>query len=333
MFNKLYTNISLFIKENIKYIILVVFVYLIFTVKVPYSIECPGGTINANKRLENVKYDSKGSINLTYVSFIRGTIPTVLLSYVLPEWDLVKNSEVTLEGEDIKESLKREEISLKSSISNAKYVAYKKAGIDLKVTNTEHNVVYIDKESDTDLRIGDNIYKYDDIIFEDLNSFKEYIDSKNRKDIVKFQVKNDEKIEEKYAKVRKVDNNLQIGIMVTTVNNYESKDTVNYTSKSSESGSSGGLMIALAIYNSITNDDITKGQKICGTGTIESDGKVGEIGGVKYKLSGAVKKNCDVFIAPKDNYKEALKLKEKNNYNIRLIEGISFDQVLDELKI
>ena len=33
-------------------------------------------------------------------------------------------------------------------------------------------------------------------------------------------------------------------------------------------------------------------KKIVGTGTIEEDGSVGEIGGVKYKLSGAVKKSC-----------------------------------------
>ena len=66
--------------------------------------------------------------------------------------------------------------------------------------------------------------------------------------------------------------------------------------KSSESGASGGFMTALAIYNALTSDDITKGKIIAGTGTIDSEGNVGVIGGVKYKLSGAVKNHADIML-------------------------------------
>ena len=60
--------------------------------------------------------------------------------------------------------------------------------------------------------------------------------------------------------------------------------------------------------NNLTEEDITKGKKIVGTGTIEEDGSVGSIGGVKYKLNGAVRQKADIFLVPAgENYEEALK--------------------------
>ena len=59
----------------------------------------------------------------------------------------------------------------------------------------------------------------------------------------------------------------------------------------------------------IVDEDITKGKTVVGTGTIDIDGNVGAIGGVKYKLIGAVKNKADVFLVPKDNYEEAIEVK------------------------
>jgi len=69
-----------------------------------------------------------------------------------------------------------------------------------------------------------------------------------------------------------------------------------------------------------------------GTGTISLDGTVGEIAGVKYKLAGAVRKKADVFLVPSKNYEEAIKLKEKNNYDITIIEASNFSEVIEALK-
>ena len=55
-------------------------------------------------------------------------------------------------------------------------------------------------------------------------------------------------------------------------------------------------MLALQIYNKLTKKDITKGRNIVGTGTIDKDGRVGDIGGIKYKLRGAVKKRANILI-------------------------------------
>ena len=81
------------IKENYKGILILVIIYLLFNIKIGVSIYTPGGLINLDNRIEsNDKiYETKGSINMTYVSLVKGTVPTYLLAKVMPEWDIVKN--------------------------------------------------------------------------------------------------------------------------------------------------------------------------------------------------------------------------------------------------
>ena len=67
------------------------------------------------------------------------------------------------------------------------------------------------------------------------------------------------------------------------------------------------MITNLAIYNYLTEEDITHGKTIVGTGTIDINGNVGEISGVKYKLQGAIKEKADIFLVPSgDNYNEAI---------------------------
>lgn len=101
--------------------------------------------------------------------------------------------------------------------------------------------------------------------------------------------------------------------------------------KGSESGSSGGLMLALAIYNDLIKDDLTKGRKIVGTGTISLDGTVGAIDGVKYKMLGAAKKEADIFLCPEENYDEALKIKNEFELDLILKSVKTFDEAVDYL--
>jgi len=113
---------------------------------------------------------------------------------------------------------------------------------------------------------------------------------------------------------------------------YEVDPEVELEFKSSEGGSSGGLMIALNIYNSLISEDITKGRKIAGTGTIEVDGTVGAIDGVKYKLIGAVNNGMEIVLVPKENYEEAMKVKEEYNFDIEIVSVNTFDDALNYLQ-
>ena len=79
----------------------------------------------------------------------------------------------------------------------------------------------------------------------------------------------------------------RIGIAILThLYQYDLPKEVNLQTKNI-GGNSAGLMFALGIYNAVSPVDVTKGHKIAGTGTIATDGKVGAIGGAKYKVRAA----------------------------------------------
>jgi len=63
-------------------------------------------------------------------------------------------------------------------------------------------------------------------------------------------------------------------------------------------GPSGGLMIALSVYDLVADDDLAAGREIAGTGTIDADGEVGPIGGIELKVLAASAAGADVFLAP-----------------------------------
>ena len=65
---------------------------------------------------------------------------------------------------------------------------------------------------------------------------------------------------------------------------------------------------------------------------VDIDGNVGEIGGVKYKLIGAVKNKSDIFLCPKENYEEAIKVAKDNNYSIKIISVGTLKEAIEELK-
>jgi hypothetical protein len=70
-------------------------------------------------------------------------------------------------------------------------------------------------------------------------------------------------------------------------------------------GPSGGLMLALAFTDAINQGDLTGGRDVAGTGTIDWNGAVGEIGYVTYKVRGAAAAGATVFFVPWGNLDEA----------------------------
>lgn len=69
-------------------------------------------------------------------------------------------------------------------------------------------------------------------------------------------------------------------------------------------GPSAGMIFALAIYDEMTPGDLTGGKKIAGTGTIDEQGTVGPIGGIRQKMIGARSDGAEYFLAPSANCDE-----------------------------
>lgn len=332
MFTKIYEKSKNFIKENYKSLIVLVIIFIIFTIELPYSIYTPGGAVNLNDRVnvEN-KEEVKGSFNMAYVSMVKGSIPFLLLSKVFPDWDIVKKEDITAKGESMDELMMRERLYLQESMDNAIINAYQKASKEINIKSIINNVSYISEESETDLKVGDQIISVNDINISSITELKEIVEKLNENEKVNLKIKRKGKEHDTYATTYKIDGITKIGISFVTTYDYEAAPKVNIKSKATEAGSSGGLMMSLTVYNQLTETDITRGKKIVGTGTIDINGNVGEIGGVKYKLIGAVKNKADIFICPEENYEEAISVAKDKDYDIKIISAKTFDEALEKL--
>jgi PDZ domain-containing protein len=69
-------------------------------------------------------------------------------------------------------------------------------------------------------------------------------------------------------------------------------------------GPSAGQMFALGIIDKLTPGSLTGGAHIAGTGTIDAEGEVGPIGGIRQKLYGAKDAGAEYFLAPESNCNE-----------------------------
>ncbi len=332
MFNKIYEKIKKFIKENYKELIVYIIIFIICVYPLPYFIYIGGGTINLNDRIE-LDGREAGSYNLAYVKEMHATIPTYLLSMIIKSWDLesINDSKID-ESETVKEIDKREKLLLEEANNNAIINAYKLANKEITIKDSYYKVISVSNESDTDIEVGDTLISVNDIKITSNKKYKEYLQTLNIGDKVNIKVKRDNKEINCYAKIREFDNQKLIGLYLVNITDYEVDPKINLKFKWNESGPSGGFMLSLAIYDRLINEDLTKGRKIVGTGTIDTDGNIGEIGGVRYKLMGAVSDKADIFFVPKDNYEEAMKVKKEFNYKVKVVSVNKLEDAINYLK-
>lgn len=334
MINKIYVEMKKFIKEN--YLVLLFGIVFMATIlyPLPYYIYTGGGTINVKDKIHIENKETKGDFNLCYVEQINANIPTFLLSKLLSNWDSVSKEEVSLnDKEDVKDIYKRDKIYLEEANQNAIFVAYKKAGKSVNILDKHLYIIYLEEDSDTDLKIGDDILEIDGSKIDSLADISKILDSYEVGSKLNIKVKRNGKEMVKYAIVHEKDDRKLIGIALTSIYDYEVDPKITFTFSNSESGPSGGFMVTLAIYNQLIDNDISNDLKIAGTGTIDIEGNVGSIGGVKYKLKGAVDSKSDIFLVPAgENYEEAIKYQKKYHYDIKIIGISTFEEAIEKLE-
>lgn len=323
-----------FFKRNIKCIIIYLVIIAIMLIEFPYYIDAPGGIINVEKRIsiEN-NYDSEGSFNLAYVSEYKATLVTLLFSLFNSDWKVISAKEVLNDNESTSDYELRDRLLMEEAYSNAILVGYTRANKNIDIIDEMLYVSYTFDESDTNLEIGDQILEVDDQKVHSKEEIDSIISNYEIGDTISIKVKKNDKEFLRTATLIDYNGKPIVGISVIKIRNLKTDPEIELNYKARESGSSCGLMLSLAIYNSLVEEDITNGLTIVGTGTIDENGNVGSIGGVEYKLKSAVKSEADLFIVPAgENYNDAIKLKKEKNYDIEIVAVSTFDEALEYLK-
>ena len=319
-------KIKQFLKENLKSMIIMIIFIFVVNIEFPYYIEAPGGTINLTKRIDDDYNKKNGSLNMLYVTQYRGNIVTLLLGQIFPSWDIYEISNQQISDETSHDIYLRNKVMLDNSIQNATFVAYEHAGKEINIKGTKNYVIATTKENG--IKIGDIILSAENQEIKNIDELKTIVTNKNVGDKLNLLIERNEK--QKNITIT-IEEDKIIGVATITNYEYELPDELDINFKNGEGGSSGGLILTLGIYSEITGTDILKGRNIAGTGTIDIEGNVGEIDGVKYKIAGAVKDKMDIVLVSPYNYEEAKKVVEENNYDIELVEVATFKEAIDYL--
>lgn len=319
----------------ILYLGVVVTVLFICIKRIDYSVTTTGDITNISSfmSVEN-SYEEKGSLNSIFVySKDNATIFQKLISSYDSEATvekLNKNYSSFSDDEYIEMGKIQKNQSIECSIISA-YKTASKSNSNIKVEYSFLGIIvnYYIKDNNK-FRLGDIIVKIDDI---DISNEEAFVDAYSKI------------ISGAKVKVQRGDNLIDIEIdeysTYKTIGAYRKykidyeKTTPRVTvGKTNTLGPSAGLLQALSLYNKLVSDDITKGQVICGTGTISSTGVVGAIGGIEQKIIAAFKNNCKIFLCPSENYEEGLKRynKLRSKEKMRFVSISTLDEALEVLR-
>jgi Lon-like protease len=94
-------------------------------------------------------------------------------------------------------------------------------------------------------------------------------------------------------------------------------------------GPSAGLMVAITIYDLLSEEDLLAGRTVMGTGSLDADGRVGPVGGVPEKMLAAAEHGADLVFVPALQLEDALTTAPDD----LVVVGVdTFEEALEELR-
>lgn len=296
--------------------ILFISIIVSFFLPTPYMIMAPGVAQELSSIItveDGYKEENKGEFMLTAVSTQRATI----LDYIYIKLskptgvELGHMSEHLPEGMSMVEYLEIMDEFMQDSQNKAIAVALQKAGLPVQIENNGIRITDVLKNGAArgKLERGDLIIAVDGQKVTKDTEAVELIQKRNIGDPVTITVDRDGEILDYTMETIDLERDEEprpsIGVTIYTSNDYTFPRKVHFHTENI-GGSSAGGMFALEIYNQLVEEDITRGRRIAGTGTIDLDGKIGPIDGVKQKIIAAEREGAELFFVPMENYEKAL---------------------------
>ncbi|EIJ81613.1 PDZ domain-containing protein [Bacillus methanolicus PB1] len=305
----------------------------------PYYVSKPGMAKELEPIIEvDGGYDEEGSLMLTTVRMGRANIYSYILAKLSKYQEIFPAEMIKYEHETDEEYALRQLRAMDTSKLSAIEVAYKKAGIPVEY---RYKGVYVmsvlpDMPAEGKLKPGDRIFKINDVMFKSSDEFKQYVSKKKKGDMIQISYVRNGKANRTMLQVMPFpDNRDQLGIGIVLEDDKEIIVEPDVKVNTDEiGGPSAGLMFALEIYNQLTEDDLTQGFDIAGTGTISPDGTVGRIGGIEQKIVAADKAGADIFLAPNEkgahgsNYEIAVKTATDIGTDMKIVPVDTFDDAV-----
>ncbi|GAB5053289.1 SepM family pheromone-processing serine protease [Pediococcus ethanolidurans] len=292
-------------------VLLIIFLFL----PLPFYVEGPGTADQLSQyvKVAHQRDQKKGSFRMTTVSVIKGTPAMYVFAKVMPDYEIESLSDIT-GNQDNATYNKVQTFYMRSAINQAIYVAYREADKSVKVHFKGIYVLEIMNNSQFKkvLQVGDTITEVNHQRIVSAEDAMKKIKAHSVGSSVTITYQHNGKTKTATRKlVRLSTGKPGIGIGLTDNNTVTTKIPVSIDPHNTE-GPSAGLMFTLQVYSQLSKQNLRKGRNIAGTGTIATDGSVGEIGGIDKKIVAAKKAGATIFFAP---YVKPTKLIEKYEPN------------------
>lgn len=328
------------------FVVVVAIAVLLSSYQLDAYITRPGGAYDLGPLVEVVggDEDDEGTLSLMTISLMKAT--PVLYAYAKFQdgYKVMSADRIRSPHESDEEYNVRQLKMMADSQVNALQVAFDVAEKPYEVKN---NGVYVmtvlnDGAADGILEPGDRVISVDGNKFDTQEEFIDYLGGQDEGQQVELiYVRDGREITDTVKLAPLPTDPDRIGIGIAFVENKEIVTDPKVTIDSEEiGGPSAGLMFTLEILNRLLEEDITKGHNIAGTGTMESDGTVGRIGGIDQKVIAAANQDIEIFFAPNDttegakqsNYELAKKTAEKIGTSMKVVPVKNIEEAMSYLE-
>lgn len=308
------------IKPTLTWSLLTLLVAAMF-IPVPYVMTAPGPVFNTIGEVNDIElisisgtetFPTEGELDMTTVSEYGGPqegldMFQAIWGWISPDRRVVPRESVYPEGETEEENAAKnvESFSTSQSYAIAAAMDYLEQPVNEQVIVTS---VGLDTPAQDKLRAGDQILTVDDVVMKTPEQVVTAVRSKPIGSDLSFSViRGDTKLDVVVTSGTRPDDPateqdeatipyIGIGIDLSYSADFDIAFGV-----TGVGGPSAGTMFAIGIIDKLTPGALTQGKIIAGTGTIDPEGNVGEIGGIQQKLIGARDAGAVLFLAPQGN--------------------------------
>lgn len=284
-------------------------------VQVPYFLLAPG-SVRSTEGLISVEgaptFESDGQIDFTTVSVKRATALQALVGWLDPTVDVEPEDKI-LRGQTQDENRERNLQEMADSKEIATAVALEALGYDVGEQGSGALIVNVatDVPAAELLQRGDVVVSADGQPVQLSQDLVAAIAAKRPGEEVVLGLQRSPNVVEevRVPLVARPDDpeRAMLGVSLETFRlRYEFPFTVTIDS-GSVGGPSAGLAFTLGIIDVLTPGSLTAGAQVATTGTIDSTGTVGPVGGVRQKTVAVRRAGATLFLVPPSEYEEAVK--------------------------
>jgi PDZ domain-containing protein len=282
----------------------------------PYAIYAPGPVTNvlgrvSGKQLITVSgrqtYPARGTLDMTTVEVFGGPGRRLSLAQVLRSWVSRSRAVVPVEqvfppGQTPQQVKTENAAEMSQSQQDATAAGLRELGLTVPERIVVASVSKDVPAADV-VRPGDVITALDGRAVADSAALRSAIAALKPGADVTVQIRRDGATRQLRTRTAAQDGRTVLGVGLDP--SFQFPVDVRFATKD-VGGPSAGMMFALGIYDLLTPGELTGGQQIAGTGTIDGAGRVGPIGGIAQKLVGARSAGARWFLAPAANCSEVV---------------------------